>query len=163
MTVKLAPSLTDGVDFGDIPPAVDAILQRGVAAHRTDRKKAAACFGDALIAAPDCLPAYFCLYKVLAYSGQLDDAHSVAERGLAEAAFQAALPADWRGWGRSMFTGDLTPASRFALYTLKALAFIALKADDLPRADALLAQLRALDPSDSVGWRVTDALAEGVR
>lgn len=155
--------VTDGINFGDIPASIDAVLQRGVAAHRTDRAGAEHIFRQALEAAPDCLPVYYCLYKVLAYSGQLESARAIAYAGLARAAGRAGLSEDWRDWRLASFQPDMSAEARFALYTLKALAFIALKAGALGRAEAILGHLRVIDPADSVGWRVTEALAEGVR
>ena len=53
-------------------------------------------------------------------------------------------------------------AGRFALYTLKALAFIHLRKDDLPSARHMLDALRQLDPTGAVGWPVVAALADGI-
>ncbi len=53
-------------------------------------------------------------------------------------------------------------AGRFALYTLKALAFIQLKQDNRALAGEILASMRRLDPTGAVGWPVIAALAEGV-
>jgi hypothetical protein len=51
---------------------------------------------------------------------------------------------------------------RFALYTLKALAFIQLRKNDPQQAGRMLDALRELDPVGAVGWPVVAALAEGV-
>ena len=51
---------------------------------------------------------------------------------------------------------------RFALYSLKALAFIHLRQDRQAEAEQILAQLRRLDPAGAVGWPVVAALAEGL-
>ena len=51
---------------------------------------------------------------------------------------------------------------RFALYTLKALAFIHLRQDRPEEAAEKLAALRVLDPAGAVGWPVVEALAEGL-
>jgi len=53
-------------------------------------------------------------------------------------------------------------AGRFALYTMKALAFIHLRRDEQQQANQMLAALRRLDPAGAVGWPVVAALAEGV-
>jgi hypothetical protein len=53
-------------------------------------------------------------------------------------------------------------AGRFALYTLKALAFIHLRQDNPHQASQILERLRQLDPTGAVGWPVVAALAEGV-
>jgi hypothetical protein len=53
-------------------------------------------------------------------------------------------------------------AGRFALYTLKALAFIHLRQDKPEAAHRILDRLRQLDPTGAVGWPVVAALAEGL-
>ena len=65
-------------------------------------------------------------------------------------------PADWPANEH-----DAGPA-RFAMFTLKALAFIELKRGNRDTALQHLAKLALLDPSGSVGWPVISQLAEGV-
>jgi Tfp pilus assembly protein PilF len=84
----------DLINFGDLPEAVDALLQQGVAAYRHDRSQADRLFRQALAAAPQELPTYFCLYKIHTYQGNLDEAQTAAENGLKEAANQAGWPLD---------------------------------------------------------------------
>lgn len=150
----------DTINFGDLPEEIDALLQQGVAAYRRDHAQADRLFRQALAAAPQQLPTYFCLYKIHTYQGHLDEAEAVAELGLAEAARQAGWPCDWRHWTPH----DPLPdgAGRFALYTLKALAFIHLRKTDSEGAAEMLAALRRLDPTGAVGWPVVAALAEGL-
>ena len=50
---------------------------------------------------------------------------------------------------------------RFALYTLKALAFIRLRRAEADAAAAVLATLARLDPADAVGHSVVAAIAAG--
>jgi hypothetical protein len=120
------------VDFGDLTPQTNALLQQGVVAYRTDRAHANALFRQALEQAPQELPVYFCLYKIHAYRGDLDEALAMARAGLAEAARQSDLPADWRQWRKTDISARNPTENpmRFALYTLKALAFVP---DRLPR------------------------------
>lgn len=150
----------DPINFGDIPAPIDALLQQGVAAYRVDHARADALFRQALAAAPAELPVYFCLYKIHTYQGRLEAAQAAAEAGLREAARQAGWEADWRQWA----TADGLPdgPGRFALYTLKALAFIHLRQGWREEAEAKLAALRLLDPSGAVGWTVVAALAQGL-
>ncbi|MGD0679103.1 MAG: hypothetical protein ABSC94_27195 [Polyangiaceae bacterium] len=150
----------DGVNFGALPPEINRLLQQGVAAYRRDRQAAEGLFRKALAAAPEELAVYFCLYKVHAYQGHLDEALSVAEEGLREAARQLGWGDDLAGWPRTAFAGE-GPA-RFALYTLKAIAFIHLKRGDGPRARCTLDTLAVLDPSGLVGWQVVADLAQGL-
>ena len=150
----------DTINFGDLPEDIDTLLQQGVAAYRHDHAEADRLFRRALAAAPAQLPVYFCLYKIHTYQGHLDDAQAAAENGLQEAARQAGWDADWRRWQPEPAVPD--GPGRFALYTLKALAFIQLRRDDRHQADQMLAALRRLDPAGAVGWPVVAALAEGV-
>lgn len=150
----------DAINFGELPEEIDALLQQGVAAYRHDRSRADSLFRQALAVAPGTLPVYFCLYKIHTYQGNLDEAQRAAENGLMEAACQAGWPLDWRRWRPPAVLPD--GAGRFALYTLKALAFIHLRQDNPQQAAEMLDALRRLDPAGAVGWPVVAALAEGV-
>lgn len=151
----------DTINFGDLPEEIDALLQQGVVAYRKDRAAADALFRKALEAAPQALPVYFCLYKIHTYQGNLDEALSAARRGLEEAARQAGWRSDWRAWTPGPLAAD--GAARFALYTLKALAFIHLRREEPDAAAEMLGALKVLDPSGAVGWPVVAELAEGLR
>ncbi len=105
------------------------------------------------------MPVHLCLYKIHAYAGDGDAALEAVEAAIAEAARQAGLPPDWLKW--PPFPGQEGP-ERFALYSLKALAFIRLKRGEPEAARAALDTLARLDPHDQVGSRVVAALAEGV-
>ncbi len=150
----------DLINFGDLPEHIDALLQQGVAAYRADHARADSLFRQALAAAPTELPVYFCLYKIHTYQGNLADAQAAAEAGLAESARQAGWPADWRAWQPEAVLPE--GPGRFALYTLKALAFIHLRQDRRAEAGAKLAALKRLDPTGAVGWTVVEALADGL-
>ena len=150
----------EAINFGELPEEIDALLQQGVAAYRHDRPGADRLFRQALAAAPKELPIYFCLYKIHTYQGNLDEAQTAAENGLKEAARQAGWPLDWRRWRPHAVLPD--GAGRFALYTLKALAFIHLRQNNPRQAGEMLDALRQLDPAGAVGWPVVAALAEGV-
>jgi hypothetical protein len=150
----------DEVDFGAVPHEVDDLLQRGVVAYRRDRAAAEALFRQAMDRAPDQLAVYFCLYKIHTYQGRLDEALLVAEAGLREAARQAGWTEDPARWSPSPVADD--GPRRFALYTLKALAFIHLKRGDAARAGSALETLAELDPEGRVGWRVVADLSRGL-
>jgi hypothetical protein len=152
-------SQTDGINFGDLPDEIDELLQQGVTAYRRDPDRAEALFLEALIAAPTQLPIYFCLYKIHTYRGRLDEAMAAAEAGLVQAAVHAGWSRDWRQWRPQ--TPLPEGAGRFALYTLKALAFIHLRRDEPHQARELLTTLSELDPTGAIGWPVVAALAEG--
>jgi tetratricopeptide (TPR) repeat protein len=151
------PMDSDRINFGELPPEIDALLQQGVVSYRHDPAEADRIFRQALDAAPSELAVYFCLYKTHTYRGYLDMAQEIAERGLREAARQAGWNVDWRRWPQPAELPD--GAGRFALYTLKALAFIHLRKGEREQAHALLATLRRLDPAGAV----VAALADGLR
>jgi tetratricopeptide (TPR) repeat protein len=153
------PRIDDAIDFGDVPPAVNEILQQGVALHRHDRAAADARFRAALALDPTALPTWFCLYKIHTYAGDLDAALEAAEGGLRAAARQANLTPDWTVWRRDEIPAN--DAGRFALYTLKALAFIRLRRAEPNEAARVLDHLARLDPQDAVGGSVVAAIAAG--
>ena len=148
------------INFGDLPDAVNSLLQNGVLAYRSDRAAADTLFRQALAVDPAALPTYLCLYKIHTYQGNLAEAETIAVAGLAEAARQAGWPADWRDW--PVLPQVPNGPGRFALYTLKALAFIALRDDRFEVVAEILDTLRRLDPAGAVGWTVVEALADGV-
>lgn len=150
----------EAINFGDLPVEIDELLQQGVAAYRHDHARADQLFRQALAVAPGELPTYFCLYKIHTYQGNLEQAQTAAEDGLKEAARQAGLETDWRRWEPSDVLAD--GAGRFALYTLKALAFIHLRQNDPQAAQQKLDALKRLDATGAVGWPVVAALAEGI-
>lgn len=150
----------DGIDFGPLPETIDALLQEGVVAYRHDKPAADRVFRQALETAPDSLPVYYCLYKIHTYQGSLDEAKAIAERGTREAARQAGWPEAWCMWTPQNPIPD--GAGRFALYTLKALAFIYLRRGECDGARAILEHLAILDPAGTVGWPVIADLADGL-
>ena len=77
-----------------------------------------------------------------------------------EAARQAGWSSDWRDWKPQPKVPD--GAGRFALYTLKALAFIHLRRDEREQARNILDALSRLDPAGAVGWPVIAALAQAL-
>ncbi|MBZ0091956.1 MAG: hypothetical protein K8F27_07020 [Sulfuricellaceae bacterium] len=117
----------------------------------------------AIAASPDCLGAYFSLYKFYFYQYRLGEAVRAARMAMDIAARQGGFDADWH---------RLTPASsdwakvdspaHFYLFTLKALAFMHLRLDKGDEAMAMLAKLFELDPQDSVGASVIRDLAGSV-
>ncbi|PWB83307.1 MAG: hypothetical protein C3F11_07375 [Methylocystaceae bacterium] len=151
---------TDLIDFGELSPEVNALLQKGVAAYRRDADAADRYFREALALSPQELPAYYCLYKIHTYMGNLDVAWTVANEGMREAARQAGWPSDPELWPPQNAAG--AAAERFALFTLKALSFIELKRGKRDKALDILRILRTLDPRGSVGWTVIYELAQGV-
>ncbi|MBB4198789.1 hypothetical protein CCR94_08940 [Rhodoblastus sphagnicola] len=151
---------SEEVSFGKVKPEIDALLQQGVVAYRSDFARAETFFRQALAAEPDELASYFCLYKIHTYHGDLDVALEMARTGLRKAAAQAGWPEDWRQWTPQNPFPD--GAGRFALYTLKALSFIHLRREEVESAQEILSTLKTLDPQGEVGWPVIAALCEGL-
>jgi hypothetical protein len=151
---------SDIIDFGELSPAVNELLQKGVAAYRRDPELADRLFREALELSPHELPAYYCLYKIHTYMGNLEVAWRMANLGLEEATRQAGWSIDPTSWPLK----ETAPGSaeRFALYTLKALSFIELKRGHKPKAMENLGILKAVDPRGDVGWTVIYELAQGV-
>jgi hypothetical protein len=152
----------DLINFGEMPPEVNEILQRGVLLYRHDREGADKAFREALALAPDMLPTYLCLYKIHTYQGNLDEAVAIAYAGLTEAARQAGLDPDWTTWKAGQISPDVNGPGHFALYTLKALAFIHLRRDETAISQRYLAKLADLEAMETVGGTVIAALAAGV-
>lgn len=149
----------DAVNFGELDPRTNELLQQGVVAYRTDPEKADSLFKQALALTPQELAPYYCLYKIHTYMGSLDYAADVAAEGMKEATRQAGWPSDPAAWPAEVEAAD-GPA-RFALYTLKALSFIELKRGRRDAARDYLDILSRADPQGSVGWRVIEELAQG--
>ena len=73
------------LDFGQLAPEVDHLLQQGVAAHFKDRALAERMFLAALSLAPDALPAHRCLVKHYNRCRQFDKALLAARAWVAAA------------------------------------------------------------------------------
>lgn len=147
--------------FGDVPEHVDQKLQAAVAA-RENPETCEALLWEAHKLGPRVLPVFYALYKFYFNRKRLADAERAALIGMDAAAHEMGVSADWR---------TLTPASaadwtvagatRFYLFTMKALAFINLRRDRADIANELLAKLAELDPADHVGYGVIALLAKG--
>ncbi|MBM3578630.1 MAG: hypothetical protein FJX40_13485 [Alphaproteobacteria bacterium] len=153
------PADTDVVNFGELDPKTNELLQKGVVAYRTDPERADSYFRQALALTPQELAPYYCLYKIHTYMGSLDYAADVAADGMKEATRQAGWPSDPAAWPTQGEAPD-GPA-RFALYTLKVLSFIELKRGRHETARDYLEILSRADPQGRVGWKVIEALAQG--
>jgi hypothetical protein len=146
-------------DIDSLPAEALALLQRGMALHRSDPAGAELLFGIARSQAPCSLPLYRALVKFYNRECQFDAAYDMAALGMREAARLGQLPPDWRDWTLDMLN---VKAASFALLTLKAMAFIELRRGNTPASVEILEQLRLLDPGDGVGSSVVAALAAGI-
>ncbi len=140
------------VQFGfDLPAEVDDHLQR--AAERvTCRAESLQALNDALESGPGQLEVLVALYKFHFYQGETRRARDFVFQALVKSARQgrfsydhATLNADSTDWN------DPRGPGRVFLYSLKALAFIRLRENDLEDAQSILDTLARLDPSDQVG------------
>jgi hypothetical protein len=159
---KIRITNNDLIDFGDVLPEVNEILQRGVSLYRHDPEGADRAFREALALRPEALPTYLCLYKIHTYQSNLDEALAIAHAGLAEAARQAGLDPDWRLWRLGQISADVNSPAHFGLYTLKALAFIHLRRDENAMSRLYLDKIAELGAMETVGGSVIAALAAGI-
>jgi tetratricopeptide (TPR) repeat protein len=161
--VSVLSPFGNSVQFGfGIAPEVDAHLQR--AAHMISRREASlSALRDAYQAAPDQLETLIALFKLLFYQGETAKAESLVEEALVKAAEQGSFINDWTqldhqtaAWSEPRGPG------RLYLYSLKALAFIRLRQDDLESAREILVALQRIDPEDLVGANVIRDLLSGL-
>lgn len=139
----------DKPDFGQLPAAVEHLLQQGVAAHFAHPSLAENAFLTALKLAPDALPAHRCLVKHYNRCREFDKALNAAQGWVAAAARQGRLPENWTLW---------QSAPSAALSALKGLAFMYLRNGQPAKAEAAITRILALDPDDGVGGSVIAAL-----
>lgn len=144
----------DKLDFGQLPPEVDHLLQQGVAAHFGDRALAERFFHAAISLAPDAVVARRCLVKHYNRCRQFDKALPAAQEWVATAARNAGLPDNWLLW---------KAAPGYALAALKGMAFVHLRSGQPGKAEAMIARVIAMDPDDAVGGSVVAALIEETR
>jgi hypothetical protein len=148
----------DTVDFGDLPPQINVLLQQGVAVHSSDPARARAFFRAAIEADPSVLPSYRCLFKLQNKLRDFDSAYETALAGLDQAAGQAGLARDWTQWTLAQLHAAPQIPARFLLHSLKALAFIELRREHDKASELALRKLQELDPEDGVGGSVVAAL-----
>jgi hypothetical protein len=147
---------------GTVLPEISQLLEEAMQAYH-DGDHAEKLLKKAHQLAPSALPVYFSLYKFLFYKGKLAEAERVVRSALEESARQGGFSVSWE---------QLTPESsdwlahdspqHFYLFSLKALAFIRLRLGDREECDRILAKLRLLDRTDTVGASVIGALASGI-
>jgi tetratricopeptide (TPR) repeat protein len=151
------------VQFGfGIASNVDTHLQRA-AQLVASREASLAALNDAYQEAPDQVETLVAMFKLLFYQGETDKAKALVEEALSKAACQGGFASDWRTLEQdSADWTDPRGAGRLYLYSLKALAFIRLRQDDLVAAREILQAMRRIDPDDQVGADVIRELLEGV-
>ncbi len=149
----------------NMPDAVNSLLQQAVVASRNDKARAESLFMQAYELDPSCLQTYFALYKFYFYQARLGEAESFVMLGLQEAANQGGFPADYRLLysERERWNLYADEVCLFYLYTLKALAFIKLRQQQMEQGQDILTSMRELDPDDRSGASVIMALAQALQ
>ena len=143
-----AAAFAASVIGGALPPAVEALIARaGALRDRPD--EALPLLEQARALAPLHPVPVIALYRFHFYGHALERARTAGEDALAIA--RTALGPDF---------GDVPPtdeavrgdaAVRFYLFTLKGLAYLNLRLQDLEEARLMLGELRRLDPKDHLG------------
>lgn len=143
----------------DVPVPVRQMVQQAIASYE-NKSMAEQLFTRALELAPNEMEIYVAFYKFYFYQKHLPGAEEVALQTLSKVAELTGLPADWRRFKREFahWTSPDSPV-RYYLYTMKALGFIALRQENLSKANEILDKLIELDPDDRVGGSVIKALA----
>jgi len=137
---------------GGVPESIRPLMHQAAQAARGE---VGALLWTAQALAPQCLTVYYALYKHHAGRREFDQAEGAAQRGLQEAARLCGLQADWRQVASATLPAGLdfgaNGPARFWLFTLKALAFIALRRQRPAEARELLARITALHPHSGIG------------
>lgn len=151
--------MQERVIFGkDIPAPINALLQ--AATGSTDNfAHAETLLLQAQREAPEQLPVYTALYKLYFYNGHTSKAEDIVFQSLHKAAKQGGFHYDWSKVEAAADWAEPDSPGRAYLYSLKALAFIRLRQDNLKGASGILDHLRRLDPTDVIGADVVRALA----
>lgn len=160
--MSVATFFQERVHFGKgIPAPINALLQEA-AGNTHHFARAEELLRQAQRLAPDQLPVYTALYKLYFYNGYIDQAEDVVFQALTKAALQGGFSYDWTQVQARPEWADPNSAGRAYLYSLKALAFIRLRQDNLNGAKRILDTLRRLDPDDVIGADVVRALANSM-
>jgi hypothetical protein len=145
-----------------MPFEVNRLLQAAVPLTATNMVQAEWLFLRAQTADSHCLQTYFALYKFYFFHKRLVEAEYFTLQGLEESARQGGFPSDYRRLARESGKWDLyaNEIGLFYLYSLKALAFIKLRRENLIEANLILTHLKQLDPKDLSGASVIMDLAD---
>jgi hypothetical protein len=148
---------------GNVPEVVRGLLHRAAQAARGE---VGALLWTAQALAPTALGIYNALYKHHAGRREVEQAKQAARRGLLEAAKLAGLADDWRAVAPGYVPEGVdfrgSGPARFWLFTLKALAFIALRSERPDDARELLERIVALDNQAHIGGEVIATLLASV-
>lgn len=141
-------AFADGVIGGGLSPQAAALItQAGLLRDRPH--EALPLLERARAAAPRHPAPLIALYRFYFYGHQLTEARAVGEDALAIA--RTALGPSFGDEPPGDDAARHDAAVRFYLFTLKGLAYLSLRLDDLEEARLMLTELRRLDPKDHVG------------
>ncbi len=141
-------AFAEGAIGGGLSPQVNALItQAGLLRHSPD--EALSLLEQARAAAPRHPAPLIALYRFHFYGHHLAQARAVGEDALAIA--RTALGPDFGDEPPSDEAARGDAAVRFYLFTLKGLAYLNMRLDDMAEAAGLLKELRRLDPQDHVG------------
>lgn len=143
---------------GEVPVLVRHLLER---ARGSAPNEMESLLWTAQVSAPECLAIYYLLYKFHARMRQYEQAERAASKGMLAAACQAGLPTSWQGVRPGDADFAVPGPARFWLFSLKALAFIRLRAGQVQASREIVAKLRELDPSHGLGSEVIADLLDG--
>jgi len=141
-------AFADGVIGGGLSPQVHALIaQAGLLRHVP--QQALPLLEQARALAPRHPAPVIALYRFYFYNHQLAKARAAGEDALAIA--RTALGPEFGDMppGDEATRGDA--AVRFYLFTLKGLAYLAMRLGDMAEVHLMLSELRRLDPQDHVG------------
>ncbi|MES9938989.1 MAG: hypothetical protein ABW104_04355 [Candidatus Thiodiazotropha sp. 6PLUC2] len=151
------------VHFGfDIEPEADAQLQKA-ASLISSREASSEALKHAEQIAPEQIEVLIARYKFHFYQGETEIAEKLAIKVLKLAAEQGGFNQDWHQLHpHTTDWNDPRKPGRFYLYSLKALAFIRLRQNDIEEAQSILNALSRLDPMDQVGADVIRDLLDAI-
>jgi len=162
--VNIHSLVPDEVHFGfDLAPMINDSLQRA-ALMVASKKEALKALIEANSSAPEQLEVLIALYKFYFYQGEIEQAEDLVFQTLIKASLQGGFSHKWETLTiESTDWNTLRGPERIYLYSLKALAFIRLRQEDLRNAESILDVLEQLDPNDQVGAEVIRSLLYAIQ
>ena len=141
-------AFAEGALGGGLSPQVSALITQA-SLLRHEPQQALALLAQARAVAPSHPAPLSALYRFYFYGHQLAQARAVGEDALAIA--RTALGPNFGDMPPDAEATRSNAAVRFYLFTLKGLAYLNMRLDDMDEARLMLGELRRLDPHDHVG------------
>ena len=141
-------AFADGVIGGGLSPQVEALIKEAGRLNHLPQQ-ALPLLAQARAAAPRHPAPLIALYRYYFYSHDLPLARAAGEDALAIA--RTALGPNFGDEPPGEDATRSDPAVRFYLFSLKGLAYLNMRLDDMDEARLMLGELRRLDPQDHVG------------